>query len=104
MSNIKLKLPPELSACRITPTFHMALIQPYTAKNDELFPKRDMKSFYDFGQTDEQELFVNEILAHRWTNNKELRFFQVHWALGDVTWEPLAECKELEALNEYLEL
>ena len=24
--------------------------------------------------------------------------------LGDVTWEPLAECKELEALDEYLEL
>jgi len=24
--------------------------------------------------------------------------------LGDVTWEPLTECKELEALDGYLEL
>jgi len=24
--------------------------------------------------------------------------------LGNVMWEPLAECKELEALDEYLEL
>lgn len=33
--------------------------------------------------------------------------FQVHWTLGDVTWEPLARlasCKELAALDEYLEL
>ena len=30
--------------------------------------------------------------------------FQVRWTLGDVTWEPLTECKELEALDEYLEL
>ena len=36
-------------------------------------------------------------------NQSELEF-QVHWTLGDVTWEPLAECKELEALDEYLDL
>ncbi|KAF8579223.1 hypothetical protein K439DRAFT_1245063, partial [Ramaria rubella] len=104
-SNIKLKLPPKLSAHRITPTFHIALIQLYTANNDELFPKQDMKSSYDFGQTDKQEWFVNEILTHRWMSDKEIEF-QVCWTLGDITWEPLplAEFKELEALDEYLEL
>ena len=42
------------------------------------------------------------ILAHKWTNNNlEL---QVKWMLGDVTWEPLSSCKDLEALDVYLEL
>ena len=30
--------------------------------------------------------------------------FQVKWMAGDVTWEPLSSCKELEALDSYLEL
>ena len=38
-----------------------------------------------------------------WVDQAHLEF-QVRWTLGDVTWEPLAECKELEALDEYLEL
>ena len=29
---------------------------------------------------------------------------QICWTLGDVTWEPLAEFKELKALDEYLDL
>ena len=36
-------------------------------------------------------------------NQSELEF-QIRWTLGDVTWEPHAECKELEALDEYLDL
>jgi len=64
---------------------------------------RDMKSYYDFGAVDEPEWFINEILAHRWIGQAHLEF-QVCWTLGDVMWEPLAECKELEALDEYLEL
>ena len=30
--------------------------------------------------------------------------FQVKWTAGDVTWELLSSCKELEALDNYLEL
>ena len=57
--------------------------------------------YYDFGSADEPEWFVNEILGHRWVNQTDLEL-QIHWTLGDITWEPLAECKELEALDEYL--
>ena len=71
--------------------------------NDELFPKRDAKSFYDFGQDDEQEWLVDEITSHHWSNSKELEL-EVRWMLGDTTWEPLASCKDLEALDLYLEL
>ena len=67
------------------------------------FPCRDTATCYDFGTTDEPEWFVNEILAHRWVDQAHLEF-QVCWMLGDITWEPLAKCKELEALDEYLEL
>ena len=30
--------------------------------------------------------------------------FLVNWNLGDSTWEPHMHCKDLEALDEYLEL
>ena len=67
-----------------------------------MFPKRDTKVFYDFGNDKDQEWLVEEILAHKWANkNLEL---QVKWTLGDVTWEPLSSCKDLEALDVYLEL
>jgi len=62
-----------------------------------------MQSYYDFGASDKPEWFVNEILAHRWVSKHDLEF-QVCWTLGDVTWEPLALYKELEALDAYLEL
>ena len=71
--------------------------------DDGRFPRRDAKSYYDFGSADKPEWFVDELLGHRWVNQSELEF-QICWTLGDVTWEPLAECKELEALDEYLDL
>ena len=101
-SNVTLELLPELRDRRISPTFHTNLVRPYVKNNDILFPKREAKSYYDFGNNNEQEWFVDEILAHKWTdNNLEL---QVKWTLGDVTWEPIDSCKNLEALDSYLEL
>ena len=61
------------------------------------------QSFYDFGNNDDQEWFVNEIIAHKWEGDKDL-YLQVQWMLGDVTWEPYTTCKDLEALDRYLEL
>ena len=82
--------------------FHTNLVWPYFQNNDILFPKREAKAYYNFGNNSEQEWFVDEILAHKWTdNNLEL---QVKWTLGDVTWEPIDSCKKLEALDTYLEL
>ena len=72
-STVTLKLPPALVARRISPTFHMGLVWKFVANNDELFPKRDEKSFYDFGQDNEQEWLVKEITSHRWSNSKELK-------------------------------
>ena len=70
--------------------------------DDEQFPNHKAKAFYDFGQDDEQEWFVNEIIDHEWTKNRLQ--FRVQWTLGDVTWEPLSGVKDLEALDHYLEL
>jgi hypothetical protein len=66
------------------------------------FPQREVKSLYDFGNDDEQEWLIDKIIAHRWVSNKELEF-QVAWTLGDITWEPYTMCKDLEALDAYLE-
>ena len=101
-SNVTIKLPPKLKDRRISPTFHTNLVRPYFKNNNILFPKREAKLYYNFGNNDEQEWFINKILAHKWTNNNlEL---QVEGTLGDITWEPIYSCKKLEALDTYLEL
>ena len=99
---VTLELPQEFKDRKINPTFHTNLVQLYIKNNDILFPKRDTKVYYDFGNNKDQEWLVEEILAHKWTN-KDLEL-QVKWMLGDVTWEPLSSCKDLEALDVYLEL
>ena len=101
-SNVTLELPQEFKDRKINPTFHTNLVRPYIKNNDILFPKRDTKVYYDFGNDEDQEWLVEEILAHKWTNN-DLEL-QVKWTVGDITWEPLGSCKELEALHIYLEL
>ena len=61
-SNVTLELPPELKDRRIPPTFHTNLVRPYVKNNEILFPKREARSYYDFGNNDEQEWFVDKIL------------------------------------------
>ena len=68
-----------------------------------LHPSNDTKAYYSFRAANEPEWFVNKILAHRWVDSMGLEL-QVHWTLGNVIWEPLASCKELAALDEYIEL
>ena len=102
-STVTLELPPALIAWQISLTFHTGLVRKFVANNDELFPKRDAKSFYDFSQDDEQEWLVEEITSHQWPNSKELKL-EVRCTLGDTTWEPLAASKDIRALDLYLEL
>ena len=68
-SNVTLELPQEFKDRKTNPTFHTNLVQPYIKNNDILFPKRDTKVFYNFGNDEDQEWFVKEILANKWTNN-----------------------------------
>ena len=92
-----IELPQEFKDRRINPTFHTSLVQPYIENDDILFPKRPTKVYYDFGNNKDQEWLIEAILAHKWTNN-DLEF-QVKWMAGDITWEPLSSCKDLEALH-----
>ena len=100
---VTLELPPELTAQWVHPTFHVSLLRAHVPNNNARFPHHDMKAYYDFGAADEPEWFVDDILAHCWVDSMGLELW-VHWTLGDVTWEPLASCKELTALDKYLEL
>jgi hypothetical protein len=102
-STVTLKLPEDLKNRHVSPTFHTNLVRRYIANNDDLFPQQEAKSFYDFGANTDEEWLINEIIVHRRINSKELEF-QVRWTLGDVTWEPMSVCKDLEALDNYLEL
>jgi hypothetical protein len=101
-STVRLELPVALVARCITPTFHASLIKPHIPNDDKRFPHHYVLKHYDFGQEAKEEWFVDEIIAHQWQDaSLEL---QVRWSLGDTTWEPLANCKQLEALDAYLEL
>ena len=101
-SNYTLELPEELRRRRIHPTFHASLLRRHEPNDDALFPGREARSYYDFGNDDQQEWLVDEILSHRW-DGRRIEFL-VRWTLGDCTWEPYEHCKELSALDEYLTL
>jgi hypothetical protein len=101
-STYKLKLPPELAARGIFPKFHISRIKPHVPNDDERFPRREVKTFYDFGEDPEAEWQVDEIIGHKWERNKLL--LHVKWNLGDTTWESLDDCQELAALDDYLVL
>jgi transposase InsO family protein len=102
-SNVTLDLPEDLKKRKVHPTFHASLIRAHIPNDDERFPKRDTQVLYDLGENDETEWYVDEIIGHHWKPNGEVEF-RVQWTLGDVTWEPLQNCNELEALDKYLEL
>jgi hypothetical protein len=101
-SNYTLELPAELKRRRIHPTFHVSLPRPYVENDDTIFPGRILAAVYDFGQPDEAEYEVEEILSHSWVRNK-LKFV-VKWSLGDITTEPLEHVENLSTLDTYLEL
>ena len=44
---------------------------------------------------------MDEILAHKWDRSR--LSFHVCWNQGDTTWEMLDICKDLQALDEYLQ-
>jgi hypothetical protein len=99
---VKLELPAALEAKWIKSMFHASLVRLHIPNDNERFPHRDVLKHYDFGQEAKEEWYVDEMLAHHW-NGSALEF-QVRWSLGNTTWKPLASCKQLEALDAYLEL
>ena len=82
--------------------FHVSLLRAYYASNDAMFPNRAHPEPYDFGAPDKHKWFVDELLRHQW-KGKHLEF-EVRWSLDDTTWKTFKTCKELEALDRYLEI
>jgi hypothetical protein len=101
-SHYTLTLPDELLKHRIHPTFHAKLLRPAILNNDERFPNHEATFFYDFGNNPEREWLVNSIVDHKFTNNSIQ--FDILWDTGETTCEPLSHCKDLTALDNYLEL
>ena len=99
-SNYTLKLPIELEARNVHPTFHISLLKLHVPNDDDRFPSRDVRVYYDFGYGDEVEQEVKEILAHQWDGRKLCLL--VKWSTSDSTWEPLRSCDKLRALDKYL--
>ena len=95
-------LPEELKRRQIHPCFHVSLLRPHHLNNDTLFSNRHTPEAYNFGAPNDTEWYVEEITAHRWVGRNIQ--FEVKWSLGDTTWEPLANCNDLAALDSYLSL
>ena len=100
-SNYRLELPNEMILRRIDNNFHSSRLRKYVPNNDEKFPLWDARYFYDYGEPEDTEWFVDEI-ASQWKGKAIL--FLVRWSTGESTWEPYENCKELQALDEYLAL
>ncbi|KAF8223150.1 hypothetical protein L208DRAFT_1318368, partial [Tricholoma matsutake] len=106
-SSYVLDLPTELKHRRIHKHFHVSLLRPHHPNNDVLFPNRHYPDGYDFSAPDDflnndTEWYVEEITAHKWCGHTIQ--FEVRCSLGDTTWEPLAKCNDLAALDTYLAL
>jgi hypothetical protein len=102
LSKYTLELPDELVKRRIHPTFHASRLRPAIPNDDVRFPNREATFFYDFGDDPEREWTVDSIINHKFRGNSIT--FDVLWETGDVTTEPYTNCKELAALDRYLEL
>ena len=101
-SSYKVKLLAQLRARNLHDRFHRSKLRPYHANDDALFPHREAHMFYDFGAPDDQEWLVDEILAYKWDRSR-LSFY-IQWNMGDTTWELYEACKNLQALDDYLQL
>lgn len=103
-SAYKIKLPPELERRRIHPVYHISKLRPHVSNDDSLFPGREARRFYDFGNDPEDEWTVSEIADHAWATRAKEPTFLIKWEYGDETWQPLKDVKDLTALDNYLEL
>ncbi|KXN82916.1 hypothetical protein AN958_02042 [Leucoagaricus sp. SymC.cos] len=104
-SNYHLELLPALTKCKIHPILHISLLRPYNTSNNALFPDQTKSEPYDFRINNEHKWFVDELIGHKFSghNNKNLEF-KVCWSTGDTTWELYQACKNLTALDRYMEL
>jgi hypothetical protein len=101
-SNYRVGLPTELAKRGIHNNFHASLLRKHHPNDDALFPMRSVAEPYDFGEPSTVEWLVDEIIDHHWDGRKLM--FQVKWNLGDITTETYNNCKDLAALDRYLEL
>ena len=92
ISRYTLDLPPELKARRIVPSFHVSLLRQYHKSDDTVFPKREVRAFYD---AEYNEWLVDNIIAHKWEGNNIS--FLIQWK-GDTTWEPYAETRGFRSI------
>ena len=82
--------------------FHVSKSRPHTANDDQLFPKRDVKFYYNFGAPDPNEWLADEIVGHRWIGNRVE--FEVRWLNGLTSWEPVKRVSDTSQYRAYLEL
>jgi hypothetical protein len=81
---------------------HRSKLHPYHANNNMLLSHWEAYMLYDFGNPDDQEQLVDKILNHKW--EKDDLMFQLYWNDRDTTWESYETCKDLQVLDEYLQL
>ncbi|KAH9910441.1 uncharacterized protein BXZ73DRAFT_19495, partial [Epithele typhae] len=81
---------------------NVSQLRPHEPNDESMFPRRDARIFYDFGEDPDNEYFVDDVLAHKWRGTSV--YFLVQWTSGEPTWLPYSEVKDLEALSHYYEL
>jgi hypothetical protein len=64
-SRVTLELPEDFKNQCVLPTFHTNLVRQYITNNDDFFPHREAKSFYDFGVNTDEKWLIDEIIPHQ---------------------------------------
>jgi hypothetical protein len=62
--NYQLDLLQEMKQRNIHNMFHVRLLRLFFDNDIELFPRREAKHFYDYGEPDNSEWVVDEIVGH----------------------------------------
>ncbi|EIN04459.1 hypothetical protein PUNSTDRAFT_26806, partial [Punctularia strigosozonata HHB-11173 SS5] len=95
-------LPADLKVRCVHPRFHISKLRLHMPNNDNLFPGREPANFYDFGQAEDLESEVEEILTHEWNGDEVL--FLVRWSFGDSSWELWENVKNLALMDRYFKI
>src|SRR5882762_9524223 len=69
-SRYTLELPDKLKTRRIHPSFHVSCLCPFKKNDNKIFPKCKVHTYYGFGDAEDEEWLVDDMLTHRWEGNK----------------------------------
>jgi len=100
-NSYQIEIPASMKQRGIHNVFHVSLMRVHVANDDRLFPSHLDLQIVPVDQDSEPEWAADKITHH--IGSGESAMFQVLWKLGDESWVPYAQIRDLNLLDPYLE-